>query len=98
MLLKVLVGSVPVVAILVGAAFVLPPSVPVLLRQVVLCLIGVGGIIVAERRLFGKGWRRIVATLGFVAPAPRAVVVAIVDLLLARLSHSIPTGSRFFSA
>jgi membrane protease YdiL (CAAX protease family) len=73
-----LVGSVPVIAILVSAAFVLPPGMPILLRQVLLCGIGVAGIAVAERRLFGSGWRRIVATLGFVAPGPRAVVVAIV--------------------
>jgi hypothetical protein len=55
MLLPLLVWSVPVIAILVGAAFVVPPSVPILLRQVVLCVIGVGGITVAERRLFGYG-------------------------------------------
>jgi membrane protease YdiL (CAAX protease family) len=78
MLLRLLVASVPVIAILVGAAFVVPPSVPVLLRQVVLCVIGVGGIMVAERRLFGNGWRRTVAALGFVTPRPRAVLVAMV--------------------
>jgi membrane protease YdiL (CAAX protease family) len=78
MLLMLLVGSVPVIAMLVSAAFVLPPDMPVLLRQVLLCVIGVAGITVAERRLFGSGWRPVVATLGFVAPRPRAVVVAIV--------------------
>jgi membrane protease YdiL (CAAX protease family) len=78
MLLRLLVASIPVIAILVGAAFVVPPSVPVLLRQVVLCVIGVGGIIVAERQLFGNGWGRTVAALGFVTPRPRAVLVAMV--------------------
>lgn len=33
---------------------------------------------VAERRLFGSGWRQIVSALGFVAPRPRAVLVAMV--------------------
>jgi membrane protease YdiL (CAAX protease family) len=78
MVLQLLIGSVLVIAILVSAAFVLPPEVPVLLRQVLLCVIGIGGIMVAERRLFGNGWRRIVAALGFVAPRTRAVLAAIV--------------------
>lgn len=78
MLLTLLVWSVPVIAILVGAAFVVPPGVPVLLRQALLCVIGVGGIITAERVLFGRGWRRVAAALGFVAPRPQAIVVAMV--------------------
>ncbi len=78
MLLLLLVGSIPVIAILVSAAFVLPPDMPVLLRQVLLCVVGVAGITVAERRVFGSGWRRVIATLGFVAPSPRTVVVAMV--------------------
>jgi hypothetical protein len=62
----------------VSAAFVLPPGMPILVRQVLLNVIGVAGITVAERRLFGGGWRRIVDALGFVAPGPGAVVVAVV--------------------
>lgn len=54
MLLKLLVGSVPVIVTLVGAAFVVPSSFPLLLRQVLLCIIGVGGTMVAERFLFGS--------------------------------------------
>jgi len=78
MLLQLLIGSVPVIAILVSAAFVLPAGVPVLLRQVLLCVIGIGGIMVAERHLFGRGWRQIVAALGFVAPRLRAVCAALI--------------------
>jgi membrane protease YdiL (CAAX protease family) len=81
MLLMLLVGSIPVIAILVGAAFVVPAGVPFLPRQILLCLIGVVGIAAAERRLFGSGWRRIIAALGFVAPRPRAVVMAIIASL-----------------
>lgn len=78
MLLRLIVGSAPVIVILVGAAFVVPPGFPVLLRQILLCVVGVGGIVVAERLLFGRKWRRIPVILGFVAPRPRAAVVAIV--------------------
>lgn len=81
MLLMLLVGSIPVIAIMVGAAFVVPAGFPFLPRQVLLCLAGIAGIAVAERRLFGSGWRRIFATLGFVRPRPRAVFVAIVASL-----------------
>jgi membrane protease YdiL (CAAX protease family) len=48
------------------------------LRQVLLCVIGVGGTMVAERLLFGSRWRRIVSTLGFVAPRARATIAAVV--------------------
>ncbi|HVH27663.1 MAG TPA: CPBP family intramembrane glutamic endopeptidase [Vicinamibacterales bacterium] len=81
MLLKLLVGSVPVIVILVGAAFVVPSSFPLLLRQVLLCVIGVGGTMLAERLLFGPGWARVVATLGFIPPrAPAAMVAIVVSL------------------
>jgi membrane protease YdiL (CAAX protease family) len=76
MLRMLLVGSVPIIALLVGAAFVLPSGLPALPRQILLSVIGIAGIAVAERRLFGSGSRRIVAALGFVAPRPRAVVAA----------------------
>jgi membrane protease YdiL (CAAX protease family) len=96
MLLPLLVWSVPVIAMLVGAAFVVPPSVPVLLRQVVLCVIGVGGIMVAERRLFGNGWRQIIAALGFVVPRSRAVLAAMVVSLPMWLF--LPMYLRFIDA
>lgn len=78
MLFRLLVWSAPVIAMLVGAAFVVPPGVPLLLRQGGLAIVGVGGIVTAERVLFGRGWKRIAAALGFVAPRPRAMVVALV--------------------
>jgi len=77
MLPKLLIGSAPVIAALVAAAFVVPPELPFLARQILLCIVGVGGIFVAERILFGRGWRRVLATLGFVAPRGRAVIVAL---------------------
>lgn len=109
MLFTLLVGAVPVIAILVGAAFVVPLSFPLLLRQILLCVIGVGGTMAGERLLFGSRWRRIVATLGFVAPCARAAIVAtVVSLpmwlflplyggLQTRLFRSTALGYRFFS-
>lgn len=76
-LLRVIVGSVPVIAGLVGAAFFIPPDFPLLLRQALLFVWGVGGIFVAERLLFHTDVFRIPANLGFVAPRWRAVIVAI---------------------
>ncbi len=78
MLGKVLAGSVPVIAILVAAAFLTPPDFPLLARQVLLCAVGVGGTMVAERILFGPGFGRVVRALGFVMPAGRAVAVALI--------------------
>src|SRR5262245_11230477 len=76
-LLKLLIGAVPVIAVLVAAAFLTPPELPLLQRQILLFLWGVGGMPVAERVLFGADWRRAYMTLGFVSPRRRAVVVAL---------------------
>jgi membrane protease YdiL (CAAX protease family) len=81
MLPRLLAGSLPVIAALVAAAFVVPASVPAPVRQTLLGVVGIGGIAVAERMLFGPGWRRTVAALGFVAPRPRAVAAAVVASL-----------------
>lgn len=75
-LTMVLRGAVPVIAILVAAAFVVPVDAPFLPRQIALSAIGVAGIAIAERRVFGNGWRRIAAALGISTPRPRAVLVA----------------------
>lgn len=96
MLFIVVVGSVPVIALLVGAAFVAPPDLHVLLRQVLLGAIGIGGITVAERVLFEGGWKQIAAALGFVAPRPRAVLVAVVVSLPMWLF--VPLYGRFVDA
>ncbi|MGE0592343.1 MAG: lysostaphin resistance A-like protein [Vicinamibacterales bacterium] len=78
MMFRVLVGSVPVIAILVAAAFVTPPGFPLLLRQVLLCVIGVAGIATAEALFFGGGGKRTLVALGFVVPRATAVWVAVV--------------------
>ena len=75
-LLKILIGAVPVIAVLVAAAFLTPPDFPLLTRQILLFVWGIGGMVVAERVLFGPDWGRVRATLGFVSPRRRTVVVA----------------------
>jgi membrane protease YdiL (CAAX protease family) len=77
MLLKALAGAVPVIALLIAAAFVVPADFPLLPRQIILCAIGVGGIAIAEWLLFGPGWGRVVAAIGFVRPNARAIAVAL---------------------
>lgn len=77
-LTKVLIGSVPVIAVLVAAAFFTPPEFPLFLRQVLLVIWGVGAIFVAERLLFGPDARRAITAMGFVSPQVRAVVVALI--------------------
>jgi len=75
---KVVLGAAPVIAVLVAAAFVVPPDFPYLERQLILFAVGVGGIVVAERFLFGTRWRRVPTALGFVVPRGRAVAVALI--------------------
>jgi membrane protease YdiL (CAAX protease family) len=64
---RVLVGAVPVIALLIAAAFVVPPTFPWLLRQSILTVIGVGGIALAEITLFRTARTALLAHLGFVA-------------------------------
>lgn len=78
MLIRLLVGCTPVIAVLVAAAFVIPAGTDFLLRQFVLCAIGVAGIVVAERLLFARPWRQMPAALGFVVPRPRTALLALV--------------------
>jgi membrane protease YdiL (CAAX protease family) len=77
LLAKLLCGAVPVLAVMVGADFLWPPEVALIWRQVMLFAVGVGGILVAERFVFGPGWLRVFSTLGFVRPHVRAIVVAL---------------------
>jgi membrane protease YdiL (CAAX protease family) len=77
-LLKVLAGAVPVIAVLVAAAFVVPADTPQLLRQATLAAWGVGAILLAERLLFAPNWRGAVAGIGLVRPRMRAIAVALV--------------------
>ncbi len=75
---RVLIGSAPVIAVMVAVAFLTPPDFPLLARQALLFGWAVVGIGVAEFLLFGPGFPRIVAALGFVAPRWRAVAVALI--------------------
>lgn len=77
-LASVLIGSVPVIAILVGAAFITPPEFPLLMRNLLLFAWAAAGIFVAEYALFGPGRVRIAAAMGLVAPRWRATAVATV--------------------
>lgn len=76
-LVRVLAGAVPVIAGMVAAAFLTPPDFPLLLRQVLLFVWGVGGILLAERLLFGPGAARIGRALGLAVPRRPAVLVAL---------------------
>ena len=95
-MLKVIAGSAPIIMVLVAAAFVVSPDSAFLLRQVLLCVIGVAGTIVAERLLFESGWKRIVSALGFLAPRGRAVMVAVAVSLPMWLF--VPLYTRFTDA
>ena len=77
-LTKVLIGSIPVIVVLVAAAFFTPPEFPLLARQVLLVAWAGIGIFVAEYLLFGPGVSRIATSMGLVAPRWRAVGVAII--------------------
>ena len=77
LLIKVIVGSTPVIAVLVAAAFLTPPDLPLLARQMLLCAFALGGLAVAERMLFGPGARRIASAMGFNRARRPAVMTAI---------------------
>jgi membrane protease YdiL (CAAX protease family) len=76
-LVRVLASAVPIIAILVGAAFFTPPGISHSARQAALAAIGIGGILVAERLLFAPDWRSAIKGIGFVPPRGRAVFVAL---------------------
>jgi membrane protease YdiL (CAAX protease family) len=65
LIFKVVAGSAPIIGLLVAAAFVAPADVPFLERQLALTAIALAGMAVAERILFGGGWRRVASALGF---------------------------------
>lgn len=76
-LLKLLVTAVPVIAVLVAAAFVLPPDFPWLPRQLLLAAIGVGGIALAERAVFRTPASDLARRLGFIGTSNRVVFAAL---------------------
>jgi membrane protease YdiL (CAAX protease family) len=76
-LAKVLIGAIPVLVPLIAAAWLIPPGFPLLLRQILLCVWGVGAILVAERWLFSPTWSKAMAALGFVPAHMRTVIVSL---------------------
>lgn len=77
LLARLLVATIPVIAVLVAAAFVLPETFPWLPRQLLLAAIGIGGVAVAEVAMFRTRPGDLVARLGFVAPNVRMVVACV---------------------
>jgi membrane protease YdiL (CAAX protease family) len=76
-LVKVYVAAILVIIPLVAAAWFIPPGFPMLLRQILLCIWGVGATLVAERLLFSRTWWQAWQTVGFVRTRLPAVVVAL---------------------
>jgi membrane protease YdiL (CAAX protease family) len=75
--LRLLSASIPVIAILVAAAFILPADFPWLPRQLLLAAIGIGGIALAETAMFRTPAAELPRRLGFVAPNTRMVVACL---------------------
>ncbi|MBT1155566.1 CPBP family intramembrane metalloprotease [Aminobacter anthyllidis] len=74
---KVLIGSVPIIAVLVAAAFFTPTELSLLERQILLGMIAVGGIAFVERLLFGPDLPRVISAMGLTIPQRNASVVAL---------------------
>ena len=77
LLVRLLSAAVPVIAILVAAAFLLPADFPRLPRQLLLTAIGVGGTAIAEIVMFRTPLDDLAARLGFSVPKTRIVVVSV---------------------
>jgi membrane protease YdiL (CAAX protease family) len=77
LLVQLLSVAVPVIAVLVAAAFVLPADFPWLQRQLVLAAIGIGGIALAEIVMFRTSLGNLASRLGFAAPNMRVVRVCL---------------------
>lgn len=76
-LTKVYLAAIVVMIPLVAAAWFTPAGFPMLLRQILLCVWGVGATFVAERWLFRSTWGEATSTLGFVATKWPTVLVAL---------------------
>ena len=71
---KVVVPAIIVILPLVAATWLLPPALPYLARQLLLCLWGVGSTLIAERWLFSDSLKHSARAIGF-APARRSSLV-----------------------
>lgn len=76
-LVKVYFAAILVIIPLVAAAWFIPVGFPMLLRQILLCVWGVGATFVAERLLFRTSWGEAQRVLGFVPARRRAVIGAL---------------------
>ena len=76
-LTKVCAAAIFVIIPLVAAQWIIPSGFPLLLRQVILCAWGVGGILAAERLLFSDSLGKAARAVGFARARPPVVVVAL---------------------
>ena len=74
---KILGVAILVILPLIAAAWFVPPDFPMLLRQLLLTVWGVGATLVAERLLFSPTLGQSLRALGFVRPRWRVMVVAL---------------------
>ncbi len=76
-LAAILLTATIIIVPLVAAAWLTPPTFPLLARQILLTLWGVGATLGAQRLLFSATWGKAGRALGFVLPRARAVWVAL---------------------
>jgi membrane protease YdiL (CAAX protease family) len=72
---KVFGSAIVIIVPLIAAAW-LPPTFPLLLRQIFLCAWGVGATLAAERLFFSPTLATAARATGFSAPRPSAVAIA----------------------
>jgi membrane protease YdiL (CAAX protease family) len=75
--MKVLAAAILVIIPLVAAAWLIPQDFPMLLRQTLLTIWGVGAMLVAERLLFSPTWQTSLRAVGFVPARRRTVIVSL---------------------
>jgi membrane protease YdiL (CAAX protease family) len=80
-LVKLYAAAILVIIPLVAAAWLTPPGFPMLLRQVLLFVWGVGATLAAERLLFSRSWRQAWQAVGFVPARLPAMVAALLASL-----------------
>ncbi|HEV2513813.1 MAG TPA: CPBP family intramembrane glutamic endopeptidase [Devosia sp.] len=78
---RLLIAAVPVIALLVAAAFVLPAEFPFFLRQLLLAAIGMGGIALAEVAMFRTPLVDLGRRLGFTPTSRRTVIISLIASL-----------------
>jgi membrane protease YdiL (CAAX protease family) len=76
-LFEVFCAAILVILPLIGAAWWIPASFPMLARQIILCVWGVGATLVAQRLIFRSSWRETARFVGFVPARAGAVLVAL---------------------